>query len=205
MLIETCNSKPNGNYGLLVGVEMGKLFSQIHSAMIKCGYILENIIEDLNLDSRMVFTTKIRVGTKSDGKPDNIKPDFFFDRSEDIEDPVIVTFEKDNVIDIQEWKLGTNFDTKKSAGEIISLLKLAEHFEKQGRKVRLGFMSYTAENKDVIRKGLKGKLPDEIIPITGRELAEDLGFDYESVLEQYKKDQEANRNYIAKRVNEITR
>ena len=205
MLIETCDFNPNSNYKLLVGEKMGELLSRIHSAMIKCGYILENIIEDLNLDSRMVFTTKIRVGTKSDGKPDNIKPDFFFDKSEDIDDPVIVTFEKDNVIDIQEWKLGTDFDTKKSAGEIASLLKLSEHFEKQGRKVRLGFMSYTAENKDVIRKGLKRKLPDKIEPITGRELAEDLGFDYESVLEQYKKDQEANINYIAKCVNEITR
>jgi len=177
MYIKDRNSNPESSYNLILGKKIGTLMSQVHSAAIGSGYTLERTIEEFIDDVRVQFTLKI-MGVN--GK--NIIPDMFYDTG--------------RVIHIGEFKLGTTFDTKKSQAEINNLLALKKHFEKKGRKVKLYFMSFLAKDHETIEIGLKGKLHEDIIPLTGEELAAWLGFSYQSVKGRMTRDIKRNQKYL---------
>ena len=130
---------------------------------------------------------------------ENIIPDMFFDEGLDV-----MEWQKTDLpIHIGEFKLGTTFDTKKSKAEITNLLKLQKHFEKKGRKVKLYFMSFLAEDHETIEVGLKGKLHEDIIPLTGKELADWLGFDFQSVKDRLSSDINRNQKYLFEQLAEV--
>ena len=187
MYIKDRNINPESSYNLILGKEIGSLISQVHSAAIGSGYVLEDTIEEFIYDDRVQFTTKI-----FDVDGENIIPDMFFDEGLD----VMEWQNTDLPIHIGEFKLGTTFDTKKSKAEITNLLKLQKHFEKKGRKVKLYFKSFLAEDHETIEVGLKGKLHEDIIPLTGKELADWLGFDFQSVKRRLSSDIKRNQKYL---------
>ena len=187
MYIKDRNINPESSYNLILGKEIGSLISQVHSAAIGSGYVLENTIEEFIYDDRVQFTTKI-----FDVDGENIIPDMFFDEGLDV-----MEWQKTDLpIHIGEFKLGTTFDTKKSQAEINNLLALKKHFEKKGRKVKLYFMSFLAKDHETIEVGLKGKLHKDIIPLTGEELADWLGFDFQSVKRRLSSDIKRNQKYL---------
>jgi len=194
MYIKDRNINPESSYNLILGKEIGSLISQVHSAAIGSGYVLENTIEEFIYDDRVQFTTKI-----FDVDGENIIPDMFFDEGLDV-----MEWQKTDLpIHIGEFKLGTTFDTKKSKAEITNLLKLQKHFEKKGRKVKLYFMSFLAEDHETIEVGLKGKLHEDIIPLTGKELADWLGFDFQSVKDRLSSDINRNQKYLFEQLAEV--
>ena len=194
MYIKDRNINPESSYNLILGKEIGSLISQVHSAAIGSGYVLENTIEEFIYDDRVQFTTKI-----FDVDGENIIPDMFFDEGLD----VMEWQNTDLPIHIGEFKLGTTFDTKKSKAEITNLLKLQKHFEKKGRKVKLYFMSFLAEDHETIEVGVKGKLHEDIIPLTGKELADWLGFDFQSVKDRLSSDINRNQKYLFEQLAEV--
>ena len=194
MYIKDRNINPESSYNLILGKEIGSLISQVHSAAIGSGYVLEDTIEEFIYDDRVQFTTKI-----FDVDGENIIPDMFFDEALD----VMEWQNTDLPIHIGEFKLGTTFDTKKSKAEITNLLKLQKHFEKKGRKVKLYFMSFLAEDHETIEVGLKGKLHEDIIPLTGKELADWLGFDFQSVKDRLSSDINRNQKYLFEQLAEV--
>ena len=194
MYIKDRNINPESSYNLILGKEIGSLISQVHSAAIGSGYVLEDTIEEFIYDDRVQFTTKI-----FDVDGENIIPDMFFDEGLDV-----MEWQKTDLpIHIGEFKLGTTFDTKKSKAEITNLLKLQKHFEKKGRKVKLYFMSFLAEDHETIEVGLKGKLHEDIIPLTGKELADWLGFDFQSVKDRLSSDINRNQKYLFEQLAEV--
>ena len=83
---------------------------------------------------------------------------------------------------------------------LFNLLK--KHFEKKGRKVKLYFVSFLAKNTETIEVGLKGKLHDDVKPMTGKEMAEWLDFDFQSVKRKMTRDINRNKQYLFEKLAE---
>ena len=64
-------------------------------------------------------------------------------------------------------------------------------------------MSFLAEDHETIEVGLKGKLHEDIIPLTGKELADWLGFDFQSVKDRLSSDINRNQNYLFEQLAEV--
>ena len=157
--------------------------SQVHSAAIGSGYTLERTLEDFIENDRVLFTEKVK---GVNGK--NIIPDMLYDTG--------------RIIHIGELKLGTTFDTKKSQAEINNLMALKKYFEKKGHKVKLYFISFLAKDIEAIKTGLKGKLHADVIPMTGKEMAEWLDFDFQAVKRRLARDIKRNQQYLFERLAE---
>ena len=160
MLIEERKTNINSSYKLLFGdPTLGELMSRINSANIGLGYALEAYYEEHSTIDGIVWKEKVDVGEKK-----KIEPDMMYDDGE--------------FLHIGEVKMGVDFDTKKSKSEMNNLHKLKNHFEKIGKKVKLYFISHLAENKEAMKKGLKGNATSDISLLTGEMFCSWLGADY---------------------------
>ena len=160
MLIESRNSNPNSSYKLLYGDDpVGEFMSRTNSANIGLGYELETYYAANSSIDGIKWKEKVDVGEKK-----KIEPDMMHDDKE--------------FLHIGEVKMGVDFDTKKSKSEMNNLHKLKNHFEKIGKKVKLYFISHLAENKEAMKKGLKGNATSDITLFTGAEFCSWLGADY---------------------------
>ena len=178
MLIKSRNSNPNSSYKLLFGdVALGEWASQTNSANIGLGYALEKYYEEHSTLGNIVWKEKVDIGEKK-----KIEPDMMYDDGE--------------FLHIGELKMGTVFDTKKARGEILNLHKLKKHFEDNGKKVKLYFISHLAMNEKAMIKGLKGNATSDINLLTGEMFCTWLGVDYEAFNESVTPQADKEQNII---------
>ena len=177
MLIEERKTNPNSSYKLLLGERIGELMSRINSANIGLGYMLEKYYEDHSELDGIVWKEKVDVGEKK-----KIEPDMMYDDGE--------------LLHIGEIKMGVNFDTKKSKSEMNNLHKLGKHFEDNGKKVKLYFISHLAEDEEAIEKGLKGNATSDINLLTGEMFCSWLGTNYDEFKEIISPKADIERNLL---------
>jgi len=178
MLIKSRNSNPNSSYKLLYGdAALGEWASQTNSANIGLGYALEKYYEEHSTIPGIAWKEKVDIGEKK-----KIEPDMMYDDGE--------------VLHIGELKMGTVFDTKKARGEILNLHKLKKHFEDNGKKVKLYFISHLAKDEEALDKGLKGNATPDINLMTGEMFCTWLGADYEAFNESVTPQADKEQNII---------
>ena len=103
-----------------------------------------------------------------------------------------------------EIKDGDTFDTKKVAGEVESLLIVKEHLIKN-RKIKdvsVYYCSFNARDKKQIENGTKNLLPENSA-MTGKELCELLGLDFDKIVQERKSQQKENFDYFMKELKKI--
>lgn len=200
------NSKPktsSGGYERLLGnKDMADIFTKAQSTVISNGTELEKIITERtnnieNLDEFMskvnsgqmgngVFLCTKRVTKKSSYKLDGHEPDFLIFNIND----------NGKVAYVIELKDGDAFDTKKSAGEKASLKQFKMHLGSMIEfRTYYKICAFNQSDKEKIVLGFKNVFSiDEVW--TGRDFCDELGIDYDEIINQRKNDAIDNYNYV---------
>ena len=93
---------------------------------------------------------------------------------------------------VMEIKNGSTFDTKKSSGELASLMHAAEVVASvTGYRTSYAFRAFNQDDKDMIVKGSKSRFTLDTV-MTGREVCALLGVDFEVLRMQRQGDQADN-------------
>jgi hypothetical protein len=177
--------KEGGGYERLFGsTQLGHLLSRVQATVISSGTELEKLITDLSekivdVDS-FLENQQLPQGTfvisKKAIKGSRLKTD---------KEPDIIVFKIDSQRQhcyIIELKDGDTFDTKKAAGE----RQLLEIFENHlSRRIRfttsIHICSFNQLDKEKIVSGFKKKITKDMA-MTGKELCELLGLDYQAII-----------------------
>jgi len=192
---------------------LGLLFSQVHAAVISSGTELERILvakspyslpyRDLNISTSIIEGTdqpvlllhkltsieqiEERRGAKleqDDTKTKKYKGDF------------LILYPRESKGTIIEVKDGDTFDTKKVAGEIASLRILADYYSQTlSMSISFAFSSFYAPTRSAITKGSKNVFNESQV-LTGLELCQKIGIDYDAVVKERKADAEPNLNFF---------
>jgi len=191
----------NSGYVRLFGnAALGHLVSRVHATVIRSGNELESLLEQatstsLKLDladavtraktsgasgMRVVFSPKIKKAASGYG----IRGD-------------IVAFDYDNeVLSVIEVKDGDTFDTKKASGELESLNATAKDLADQTHfNARIFFCSFNQTDKNAIVFGAKGRFSTQQV-MTGRELCDILGINFDQFVAARKQEQAGNLEYF---------
>ena len=198
------DSKPkdkSGGYSRLFNnLELGAIFSRIHSTVISSGTELERIIRDKtkaidNLDEFLkqeIMADGVVVAHKSKIKKcktldfAGAEPDFIIFKRKDGKQQCYIV----------ELKDGHSFDTKKSAAEhqqmYAFIRKNAQHMQ---YVVSAHFCAFNKDNREDIVKGFKNKITIEEA-MTGREFCHLLELDYDEIVEERKIHAEDNIVYF---------
>ncbi|MDQ2807121.1 MAG: hypothetical protein M3Z04_09465 [Chloroflexota bacterium] len=188
-------------YGRVFGdVPLGKLFSKVHAAAISAGTELEKLLisespysmtyadfiqslEQLTLSIHPILLIYNLPSILRDEKH-GAKADF-----------LLIDPKKGSGI-VLELKGGDNFDTKKSGGELSSLLFLAQHYSGiLGMPITYALSFFHAVSRSQILSGSKTRFDNDHV-LTGRELCTIIGISYEAIEEKQKPDQIFNLNYF---------
>lgn len=184
---------PSG-YERLFGIpELGQLLSKCQATIISSGNELERLIENkiqkkdgiaigkLNKKRRLFKNAK----KDENGKYHDIRID--------------IVIEQGGKIKLIELKDGDVFDVKKVAGEVSSLTLvkklLIDHGEYTEKDISIHFCSFNQTNKESIYRGAKNLLPQGAA-MSGKELCDLLGIDYEGIINERKGEQPANLDYF---------
>ena len=199
------NQSPSGYSRLFGNIALGNLLSKVQAAVISSGNELErlilercqkisdfdNFVTDLDNRSPGIFVATKRQIKKSKKVETRFEPDLLaFDLVH-------------RICYVIEVKDGDQFDTKKSEGERNTL----HSFRSDVASVlpfsfKLYMCSFNAPSKEAIYHGLKHKFPlDELM--TGKELCDLLGIDYNEILDIRKQDQEDNIDYFVESLKNI--
>ena len=147
------NETPSGYERLFGNRQLGMLFSKVHATVITSGNELERFlasrlkktdgisIDKINKEKRVLKDAKI----DSSGKKHKLDID--------------CVIEKDGKVMLIEIKDGDTFDTKKTAGEIESLIMAKNYLMKtRGLKeedINIKFCSFNARDHQQIERGSK--------------------------------------------------
>ena len=199
------NQSPSGYSRLFGNIALGNLLSKVQAAVISSGNELErlilercqkisdfdNFVTDLDNRSPGIFVATKRQINKSKKVETRFEPDLLaFDLVH-------------RICYVIEVKDGDQFDTKKSEGERNTL----HSFRSDVASVlpfsfKIYMCSFNAPSKEAIYHGLKHKFPlDELM--TGKELCDLLGIDYDEILDIRKQDQEDNIDYFVESLKNI--
>lgn len=199
------NQSPSGYTRLFGNIALGNLLSKVQAAVISSGNELErlilerckkisdfdNFVTDLDNRSPGIFVATKRQIKKSKKVETRFEPDLLaFDLVH-------------RICYVIEVKDGDQFDTKKSEGERNTL----HSFRSDVASVlpfsfKIYMCSFNAPSKEAIYHGLKHKFPlDELM--TGKELCDLLGIDYDEILDIRKQDQEDNIDYFVESLKNI--
>lgn len=180
--------------------QLGMLISKVQSAVISTGSELERFLASKLPTDTTIAIAKINkkervfkdAKTDSTGKKHKLEIDC-----------VIKT--KDGIMLI-EIKDGDTFDTKKVAGEVESLNFAKRYISKLVKlsedKIKMYYCSFNARDHEQIKRGAKGLLGD-CKPMTGRELCELFGLDFDKLVQERKKDQQENLDYFISELKKI--
>lgn len=206
-----CNAKgrKDGNSGynrVFDDKEIGQLMSKVQATVISNGTELENIIQSksnliANLDK---FIKDTEAGLTPDGVYVCIKKVYkksslvVYDAAKKLIMPDMIIFivQTMRICKVIELKDGDAFDTKKAIGE-------REHLEtfqlKFGAKIpfttEFYICCFNQLDKNVIYEGFKKSFEMEHI-MTGKELCDVLGIDYDTIIDQRKIDATDNFEYF---------
>jgi len=199
----------DGNYTRVFGdAEMGSLISAIHGTSISMGRVLEEIIrgmapdvgnEEIPMDDFFdkIISPGIYIISKKGMTDSRLK----FDHKADM---VVINVVKNSLL-VLEVKLGDNFDTKKTHGEVISLKEYSESLKCAIKSYRVSWAVcfWFADNKASIVKGFKGKITEKEA-LTGREFCNLINISFDEVNRRlYEEHQEANREFVFDTMGEI--
>lgn len=207
------NSNPKqsgGGYERLVGhTGMANIFTQAQSTVITNGTELEKIISvrATTIDNLDEFIAACDNGTVADGaylctksvvkksayKMDKHEPDF-----------IAFTVDKaNNICRIVELKDGDTFDTKKSVAEKEMLTIFMNHLApKIPFRTKFYICCFNQSDKDKIVVGFKNVFTaDEVM--TGREFCDNLGIDYDAIVQLRRDDATDNFKYVVEKMFEI--
>lgn len=196
----------NSAFTRLFGNEgLGLLFSRVHAAVIRSGYELESVLSEFMerrgqvrslaetceaIHSGHVMTwPQATVSFKGRG----IVRSLAYEGHADL---VIFNHRKSTGL-VVEIKDGDSFDTKKSAGERESLVAFSKWLAvKTNYAVSHALCCFNQEDPWEIVRGLKGWF-DRSEVMSGRNLCQVLGLDYEEVLRVRKIHQRSNMGELA--------
>jgi hypothetical protein len=191
--------KEGGGYERLFGNNaIGHLLSRVQATVISSGTELEKLVTDLSeqildVDS-FLSSQQLPAGTylisKRAIKGSSLKTD---------KEPDIIVFKIDNQRQhcyIIELKDGDTFDTKKAAGERQLLEMFENHLSKRIRfTTSIHICSFNQLDKEKIVSGFKRKITKEMA-MTGKELCELLGLDYQAIIDSRVHQQIRNLDYF---------
>lgn len=191
---------PSGYERLFGNRSLGMLFSKVHATVITSGNELERFlasrlrktegisIDKINKEKRVLKDAKV----DSSGKKHKLDVDCII--------------EKDGKVMLIEIKDGDTFDTKKTAGEIESLIMAKNYLiKKKGLKeenIEIKFCSFNARDHNQIERGAKGLLPKGYA-LTGKELCKLLDLDFDELVEERKEHQGENLNFFISELKKI--
>jgi len=197
------NQSPSGCTRLFGIPLLGNLISKIQGASISAGTELEKLIMERvnkidNLDDFLTRTLsdgedKIFVATKKQVKQSQkinsqYEPDFLgFNPHK-------------RICYIVEVKDGDQFDTKKASGEHTTLHNFTNDISSElPYSTAIYLCSFNARTKKEIYDGLKHKFSMEEI-LTGQELCDLFGIDYDEIIKIRTADQQTNLEYFVKEI-----
>jgi len=205
--IQESRGKSGESFARIFGnAQMALLFSKVQSAVIRSGFELESMIASA-IPSEMKTTLSeldeitadirdqppIQVVVKP-SRPDPDQP------NKSIEADLLVVDNTKRMFMLIEVKDGYVFDTKKSDGKLASLKKITAWLAQEfAYRAQYFFCSFNQENKAAIVEGAKKRFSIENV-MTGRELCEYIGIDYDKLRRQRENDQTANRRYFLKQL-----
>ncbi len=194
----------DGGYTRLFNNEdIGALFSQVHATSISAGTELEKMIfvsnvENLDdfLENIQEIQTNINVVTKKVLKNSNIN-------ISGNEPDGILFILSNRECKIIELKDGDTFDTKKVEGEIKTLEEVTNLLSRKiPFSVNYYLCGFNSTDKSVLKLGLKNRLEEDHL-MTGRELCDILGLDYNNIVKQRQNDGNENLEYFIDSLLEI--
>ena len=198
--------RKDGSYTRIFGsAEIGSLISAIHSTSIAAGNDLEtlisyyaNLIDDSLIDAfhnHSLPPGKYLITKKVIKNDTTLK----FEQEPDC----IMVLTKDNECKIVEIKLGDNFDTKKSKGEVTSMRKYAQKANMVLKyKVSYAVCMWFAKDKESVVNGFKREITAKEA-LTGREFCKLLDIDYDVINSKLDAYQKQNRDFLFSKVAEI--
>ena len=188
--------------------QLGQLISRVQSTVISNGTELEkmivscsNAINDIDVFINDVMQNKIESGiflcTKKTIKGTKKYKNYIKGIEPDM---LIFIVSNQRICKVIELKDGETFDTKKVKGEKENLIKFVEKF---GSKIPFVFFyficSFNQLDKEKIRLGMKSEFDLSHI-LTGKELCDILGIDYDGIVQKRKNDAKENFEYF---INEL--
>jgi len=199
------DQSPSGYSRLFGNIELGNLMSRVQGAVISAGTELERLILErcqripdfddfvTDLDNR---SPGVFVATKNQIKRSEIVESKF--------EPDLMAFDLERrICHVIEVKDGDQFDTKKSEGERITLHAFVDDVASVlPFSFKIFMCSFNAPSRDAIYQGLKHKFELEEL-MTGRELCDLLGIDFDELCETRKSDQEDNIDYFIEQLKSI--
>jgi len=188
---------------------MGLLFSKFQSAVIRSGIELERMIyaeipiemrttlQELNDPSRDIKNCPpIQIVFK----PASPDPD---SKKKSIQGDLLIVDNKKLSFMLVEVKEGHIFDTKKADGELASLKNITSWLaQKFAYRTTYFLCSFNQESKEEIVSGAKRRFTIEHV-LTGRELCDKIGIDYDALRKKRQSDQLQNRIYFLRKLLEI--
>lgn len=204
------NYEETAYYSIFGDIELGKLITAVHSTSIKNGTELENIIYNLiSIEKPECNNLKELLELISEGE------DFYLGKfsitKEELQQKNLplngrkkiqvdgILF-KNSVLYIIEYKDGDALDTGKSQNVMETLTKSRKLIEEYGVKCASKLVLW--RSSDLKTSSIKTTEHRDYL-ITGRDMADLLGIDFEDVKEQKSRDQQDNIEYFFQRIDEI--
>ena len=199
----------NSGYSRLFGNQkLGQLMSRVQATVIRTGNELEKLIERETPDEIKANIEDIIHGQKSLSTIQVVfqakMPPRGKDRGEKADIVIFEHVQKRAIV--IELKDGDTFDTKKSSGELASMITFANWLAEQTNyKTTFYFCSFNQTDKEAIVAGAKGRF-DKSHAMTGQELCHLLHIDYDKIRGNRRKEQPENLRYFISellKINEV--
>jgi hypothetical protein len=198
LISDSYPGRKDGNYSIIFGDEvMGSLISAIHATSIRMGNELEQIITELAnvIDTAHIdafFNKTLKPGVYIIPKKTMGDRRLKFDQKPDV---LVVNVNK-NTCKIIEIKLGDNFDTKKSRGEVDNLKRYADKLDKATTyRVSYCICMWYAKDKTAVVHGFKSMIT-EAEALTGAEFCQMVGINYSDINSRIATHQHINRQFV---------
>jgi len=199
----------NSGYVRLFGnPPLGHLISRVHATVIRTGNELEKLLEQATPASHKAGLSDALAearGPKASGTRVVFSPRIkkSADRRGITGDIVALDYDQRS-LRVIEVKDGDTFDTKKASGELESLQATARDLAQQtGFKAQIYFCSFNQDEKAAIVMGAKGRFSTEQV-MTGRELCDILGIDFEAFVAARKREQVSNLEFFLRELVSVT-
>jgi hypothetical protein len=198
------DTKDSGYYRLLGHEPLANLIRKAQSCVIGNGNELENKVlqyssasnkfnkqhlDEFNLDTSSAFIVQMKVPTPNSSQKKNVAVDC-----------VAITNEEIFLIELKD---GSNFDTKKSAGEVASLNKacsIVSSRDPRNRKCTPKIVFWNAQSLKEVSFKVKGA--DDMLML-GQEFCSTFGVDFNKINSERKQDAERNLQYFVEQLKQM--
>lgn len=195
--------KSGESFARIFGNErMAKLLSRVQSAVIRSGFELERMIEDAVPEEVVTTLDALSEITQDVGDKPPIQIVFGPARPDPdlsgkfIEADLLIVDNLNRLFKVIEVKDGYVFDTKKSDGELVSLRNITSWLAQEfPYRAQYFLCAFNQNDRDEIVRGTKRRFTADHV-LTGRELCEQIGIDYDELCQRRQKDQQDNRRYF---------